>query len=317
MVVTLDEAVETATQVANQEAKVEAPEPETPKAAVPAPETPKPAPAPETKPETDETQSNLFLLTPKPGTPAPVKEEIAKEEQDKGYLRQADYTRKTQALADERRAYAEREERLLKLLEARVNPPQREQQGEVTVFERVRQLREDGNHEEADKLVYELARQETRKEIDPIVRNARVQELQSTFVNTAVQTANSDPVVQRYAKTVAARFDGNEVLDARTGLTMADLRASITADRDSMVRFVPVVMRALAMEEHAKALESEMAKTVERRVKEGLAAEQARARRLPGQLVPSSSVARGMAPGGAKMSLDEALSASVEQLTTH
>ncbi len=309
---TLDEALETANQPETPAkptpVPTPAPEPAKETPATPAPEPAKPEPAATAESE----ESKLFLLTPKPGTPAPKSEELTEEEKSKGYLRQADYTRKTQALAEERRAFAEREERLLKLLESRVQPEK--PAGETTVFEKVRQLREDGNHEEADKLVFELARQETRKELDPVIRNAKTQELQSTFVNTAIQTAASDPVVQRYAKTVAARFDGNEVLDARTGVTMTDLRAAVTTDRDTMLRFVPLVMRSLALEEHAKALESEMAKTVERRVKEGLEAEKARGRRLPGQLVPSSSVARGQTPSG-KMSLDDALAAAEETLS--
>ncbi len=233
---------------------------------------------------------------------------------EKGYLRQADYTRKTQELAASRREWAEKEERLLKMIEARLTPEQKGTEGAETISERIRQLREDGQHEEADKLVLEVARQETRKELDPVIRSAQAQELQSTFVNTAIQAANSDPVIQRYAKAVATRFDGNEVLDVRTGLTMADLRAAITTDKTMVAKFVPLVMRSLALEEHARALEAEMGKVVESRVKAGLEAERARGKRLPGQLVPSSSVSKATEPSG-RMTLDEALSTAADQLS--
>src|SRR5216684_1640878 len=297
---TLDEAVEQANA------------PETPAAPTLVPAPAPTAPAAEKPVETKPAAAAAPLLLTKPTTEKPL--EPTKEELEKGYLRQADYTRKTQEIAAEKRAWAEREERLLKMIEARLPSEQRGTGGVETVSEKIRQLREDGQHEEADKLVLEVARLETRKELDPVIRNAQAQELQSTFVNTAIQAAASDPVIQQYAKTVASRFDGNEVLDSRTGLTMADLRAAITTDKGMVVKFVPLVMRSLALEEHARALEAEMGKVVEGRVKAGLEAERLRGKRLPGQLVPASSVSRATAPSG-KMSLDDALSAATEQLS--
>src|SRR5216684_4192422 len=196
---TLDEAVEQANAPETPAAPtlVPAPAPTAPAAEKPVETKPAAAAAPIAEKPVDEPAATPLLLT-KPTTEKPL--EPTKEELEKGYLRQADYTRKTQEIAAEKRAWAEREERLLKMIEARLPSEQRGTGGVETVSEKIRQLREDGQHEEADKLVLEVARLETRKELDPVIRNAQAQELQSTFVNTAIQAAASDPVIQQYAK---------------------------------------------------------------------------------------------------------------------
>jgi hypothetical protein len=277
-----------------------------------------PGPAEAEPPATPEAavtpeQSDLFLLSgdeaaEAAGDPGKVLTPEEREAFEAG-LRRDDYTRKTQALADERRTFLSEKESWLRRLEAEVLARRGEQDGSPDPFAKIRELRELGNHEDADKLLWEMARSDARKEMDPLIRQTESQNRQSAFVNIAVSTATADPVVKMYAKDVSARFDGDEVIDPRTGVTMKDLRQAIMTDVPTMKKFVPLVMRAIALESHANRLEKELKNKIKVGIQTGLAAEKARARAVPSNLIPTSGAPR--MSGISKMTLDEALSAAI------
>ncbi len=264
---------------------------------------------PEVKTEAERPVPQFFSkpkVEEKPQEPSLDWKALSEEERQKGYLRQQDYTRKTQEVAEQRRvqeaefaARREEFERFAKLLSERTAPVgQTTPEGgqPLDPMARVQALRDEGNYAEADKLLLQTVSELAQQQVEPIKKEAEVQRLQATFQNVTNE-AMANPLVKQYAKQVAEVFDSNAPV-------VQEFRAFALASPERMKAMIPAFTYLLATEQHAKALEANFEKRVEEGIRTGIDQRRNAAAKVPGRVVESSGASRETATG--KMSLLDA-----------
>src|ERR1035441_1196549 len=181
-------------------------------------------PAPEAKPEVKTETAEPVRQPYAPPVEAPKKEAapsldwstLSEDERKNGYLRQQDYTKKTQEVAEQRRvqeaeftARREEFERFAKVLtEQRGGTVPPATDASTDPMTKIQALRDEGNYAEADKLLLQTVSTLAQQQVEPIKKEAEVQRLQATFQNVT-QEAMANPLVHHYAKEVAQVFDSN------------------------------------------------------------------------------------------------------------
>jgi hypothetical protein len=214
---------------------------------------------------------------------------------------QADYTRKTQEVAElrksiegERRAVLDEREKFLSRWEEaqRERAPRPVEEPASNPLERIRQLREEGRHEEADALLMAAA-EET---VAPIKAKAEVQERQATFRNIIAETRNADPIVANYFKDVAAIWDAPDP-------AVTIVRNALLSSPENM-KYIPTILNIVARAVHAEKIEAELETRIKKERKSAVESEKARAAGIPSSLIESGGRSRdGAAP---KLSIREA-----------
>jgi hypothetical protein len=267
-------------------------------------------PAPETKPEVKTEAAEPVRQPYSPPEPASKKETapsldwnaLSEDERKNGYLRQQDYTRKTQEVAEQRRvqeaefaARREEFERFAKLLTERqgtqVAPPDASQDP----MARIQALRDEGNYAEADKLLLQTVSTLAQQQVEPIKKEAEVQRLQATFQNVT-QEAMAHPLVNHYAKEVAQVFDSNAPI-------VQEFRQFALSSPERMKAMIPAFTYLLACEQDMKALRANQKTAIEEGITKGIEARRTAANKIPGKVVESAGQSRETATG--KMSLLE------------
>jgi hypothetical protein len=229
---------------------------------------------------------------------------LPEDERKNGYLRQQDYTKKTQELAEQRRIHeaeftARREEfeRFAKMIAERQAPSQTaDPNAPQDPMAKIQALRDEGNYAEADRELLKYAAEAAQAQVEPIKKEAETQRLQATFQNVTNESM-AHPLVKHYAKEVA------QVFDSQTPI-MQEFRAFALSSPERMKTFIPAITYLLATEQHAKSLEANYEKRVEEGIKSGIEQRRNAAARVPGKVVESSGQSRETATG--KMSLNEA-----------
>lgn len=269
---------------------------------------------PEAKPEVKtEAAPEIpqFFSKPKPAeekAPATDWATLSEDERKNGYLRQQDYTKKTQEVAEQRRSLeaeftARREEfeRFAKILADRTTP----NSGQMTApegqpldpMQKIQALRDEGNWAEADKLLLQTVSDMAQQQVEPIKKEAEVQRLQATFQNVTNE-AMAQPLVKQYAREVAAVFDSQAPV-------VQEFRAFALATPERMKAMLPAFTYLLATEQHAKALEATFNERLQAGIEKGISDRRAAAAKIPGRVVESASQSRESAPG--KMSLKDSM----------
>ena len=208
---------------------------------------------------------------------------------------QAAATRKFQAAADLRRQ-AEKErhdflEERTKWLESRTTEPAAAPQSEDPLV-RVRELREQGNHDEADRLLYELSSKEAEDRLRPITDEAKLNSLRTSF-RDSVSDSMQVPIVAQYKSQVEQIFDSrNPDIEMFRGMLFREVQRNPNA-----MKIVKPFLYLLATEQHAINLEKNIDKIVDKLVGERLQAEFNKAKGAPTRLIPSSSTSRETSPG--------------------
>ena len=290
----------------------------------PAPAAPAATPAPDTgatAPSKEETPRFFFRKAEAEKAEEPDTMDPAKLPPDLQKIyksMQADYTRKTQAVAEDRRKlmaeieqkdaqYRSNQEKLISLFERQKQGTTDERPTSAQTLEQIKQLRAEGNYDEADTLYSVYVDQLTEERLKPIQEQAAVTDLKTTF-NAAATTALSEPLVKQYAQEVVAEFDNPN------DPTMNFIRQKLVGDKQAIQTLVPVIFRAIAGLRHAAYLEQNIEKLADTRAKEIMAREQARARGVPaGHSVQSQGVPKSS--GQARMGRREAIEAAVASLS--
>lgn len=295
---------------------------ETAQTATPAPEpakeTPEPAAAPAPEPAKAEAAPTLFFRK-KEEKPAvdlstldPTK--LPAEAQPFYKSMQADYTRKTQALADERRkleaemaAIGETRKMfegfLSKVAEGRKDPAAAPAPDPM---EEIKLLREQGEHEAADRRLMEIVAEQQRAALEPQRREIEIEKAKTAFRETTLAVQQNDKLVQAYFPQVVAEFDRTDVPE------LTAVKNDILSSPDLMRRHIPMLLNYLALRQHAQQLETALETKVESLVQERLKTERTKAAGLPKSLVSSGAVTKeGERP---KMNLNESISAAMETL---
>lgn len=295
---------------------------ETAQTATPAPEpakeTPELAAAPAPEPAKAEAAPTLFFRK-KEDKPAvdlstldPTK--LPAEAQPFYKSMQADYTRKTQALADERRkleaemaAIGETRKMfegfLSKVAEGRTDLAAAPAPDPM---EEIKLLREQGEHEAADRRLMEVVAEQQRLALEPQRREIEIEKARTAFRETTLAVQQNDKLVQAYFPQVVAEFDRTDVPE------LTAVKNDILSSPDLMRRHIPMLLNYLALRQHVQKLEAAFDTGVESLVQERLKAERAKAAGLPKSLVSSGAVTKeGERP---KMNLNESISAAMETL---
>lgn len=216
---------------------------------------------------------------------------VAKAEEIRRGFQSAE-TRKLQKLADDRRSWEEQRrlqldkisemtDRLTKALEPKAATTETPS-AEPDPMSQIRELQENGQIEEANALMMKVLEQRVDERLDPI-NKAREQEARvNTFLTTKDAVFEQDPAVKRYKEEVIKVWDdpGNPV--------MRMLRSEVLQSPDRIQKFVPVIMRAIAMERHAQTLEANF----EKAVKAGVDRELAKMKGLPSKLVETGGASK-------------------------
>lgn len=229
---------------------------------------------------------------------------------------QADYTRKTQAVADMRRQIeAEQkavgetrkllEDFLGKVAQGKTETPPPVAQPDI--MEEIKALRENGDHDAADRKLMEFWEAQQKAATEPLKRDAEIKNLQATFRETASATMMNDPIVKQYPEYVVQSFDADSPM-------MNRVRQDILSTPERAKFYTPMIMRMLAYEAHIRNLETVLAEKVDSLVAERIKAERAKAAGVPAKLVSSGATTKqGERP---RMSLAESTRAALESLTS-
>lgn len=220
---------------------------------------------------------------------------------------QADYTRKTQKLADERRAYESRLEQITSLLAERLAPPKtQEATQEPSALEQIKSLREQGREDEAVALLLQAAREQAAKEMEPVRREAEIQSLQTSFRNIVSDMRSNDPLLSRYHDEVAKTFDDP---------SFAPYRGDILSSKETMQKWLPLLLRGIALEKHARFLEAKYESAVKEGIDKGIQDYVNKAKGIPpGKLINSGPATLNSRSAPAK-SVREAVNMAMSQLT--
>ena len=298
---------------------------QTPALATPAPApaggTPAPAAAPAPASAPTETAPPLFFHKKEAkeavdlSTLDPTK--LPPETQPFYKSMQADYTRKTQALADDRKklegemsAIGETrkmlESFLSKVAQGRTEAPA--PAAAPNLMEEIKALRENGDHALADQKLMEFWEAQQKVALAPVQREAEVERAKATFREVTLGTAQNDKMVQAYHQDVVANFDRTD------DPNLTAIKNDILSSPALMKRYVPMLMHFFALEAHTKNLENALETKVESLVQERIKAERLKAAGLPSKLVSTGGTTKEGAK--ARMSLKESLAAAVDTLTS-
>jgi predicted RecB family nuclease len=149
----------------------------------------------------------------------------------------------------------------------------------------IQALRDEGRYQEADQLFVKHVEQLADERIKPIEARANADRQVAAFQKLAVDTLTTNPKVREYHQQVIQRWDAPTP-------EMQAIRADILSTPERMQHYLPMVLDYFALEEHAKALEQNMEKVVESRVKAAMESNRAKARSIPPSLVNTSGVSR-------------------------
>ena len=266
-------------------------------------------PAPEAKPEVKTETAEPVRQPYSPPVEAPKKEAapsldwstLSEDERKNGYLRQQDYTKKTQEVAEQRRvqeaeftARREEFERFAKVLtEQRGGTVPPATDASTDPMAKIQALRDEGNYAEADKLLLQTVSTLAQQQVEPIKKEAEVQRLQATFQNVT-QEAMANPLVHHYAKEVAQVFDSNAPV-------VQEFRQFALSSPERMKAMIPAFTYLLACEQDMKALRANQKTAIEEGIKSGIESRRSAANKVPGRVVESAAQSRETATG--KMSL--------------
>lgn len=223
---------------------------------------------------------------------------------------QADYTRKTQeaaemrrALESERKSFEDSQRMFREYLDRTVAKPQEQVNQQTDVASQIRNLREEGRHDEADAILLQVAQSQAQAQLDPLRQQAEVANRQATFRDIVSDLKLSNPVVSTYGKEIAQVFDSPE---------MGKLRGAILSSSEAMKDFLPMTLDLIGARIHAARLERDFPEMVEREVTKRLAAERSKAMGVPARLVESSGASRTSgSPKG--VSLDQAITNAISR----
>jgi hypothetical protein len=239
---------------------------------------------------------------PKAFDPANLPPELA----DTYKLMQADYTRKTQELAEGRKALLDEREKFLERI-AQTYQPKEDAETVTDPREQIRQLRDEGRHEEADQLLIELTNRAAEERIRPIEQAARTAEMTAIWRDTVSQVLSEDKIVKPYEKEVGTIFDGQNPI-------MAEIRTEALKSPERIKTWIPAIFHFLAVEQHAMRLEQTFDARVKEEVERQVSALKQHASKLPGRLVESGGESK--APSGPlAKTVREAASLAYRQLT--
>lgn len=246
-----------------------------------------------------ESETDLFpkVFESKPNAPAEVKDEefkpdltglspeqVAKvEEIRRGF--QSLETRKLQKLADDRRTWEEERktqadkilemvDRLTKAQKA-TEPVTETPSGEPDLMAQMRELQENGQVDEANKLLLKILEDKTNSALEPLRKERAVEARINTFIQTKDAVFEADPAVKRYKDDVVKIWDDPD------NVVMRMIKPEVLSSPERIQKFVPVIMRAIAMERHAQTLEANYDKAV----KAGVERELKKMKGLPEKLV--------------------------------
>jgi hypothetical protein len=266
-------------------------------------------PAPEAKPEVKTETAEPVRQPYAPPVEAPKKEAapsldwstLSEDERKNGYLRQQDYTKKTQEVAEQRRvqeaeftARREEFERFAKVLtEQRGGTVPLATDASTDPMTKIQALRDEGNYAEADRLLLQTVSTLAQQQVEPIKKEAEVQRLQATFQNVT-QEAMANPLVHHYAKEVAQVFDSNAPV-------VQEFRQFALSSPERMKAMIPAFTYLLACEQDMKALRANQKTAIEEGIKSGIESRRSAANKVPGRVVESAAQSRETATG--KMSL--------------
>lgn len=229
---------------------------------------------------------------------------------------QADYTRKTQEAAEMRRAleierksfedkyksFEDSQRMFREYLDRTVQRPTEQQGNQQTdVASQIRNLREEGRHDEADAILLQVAQSQAQAQLDPLRQQAEVANRQATFRDIVSDLKLSNPVVATYGKEIAQVFDSPD---------MSKLRGAILGSSEAMKDFLPMTLDLIGARIHAARLERDFPEMVEREVTKRLATERSKAMGVPARLVESGGASRTSgSPKG--VSLDQAINNAI------
>lgn len=221
---------------------------------------------------------------------------------------QADYTRKTQEAAEmrrtleaERKSFEDSQRMFREYLDRTVAKPQEPVNQQTDVASQIRNLREEGRHDEADAILLQVAQSQAQAQLDPLRQQAEVANRQATFRDIVSDLKFSNPVVATYGKEIAQVFDSPD---------MAKLRGAILGSSEAMRDFLPMTLDLIGARIHAARLEKDYPDMVEREVVKRLAAERSKAIGVPARLVESGGASRTSgSPKG--VSLDQAINNAI------
>jgi hypothetical protein len=266
-------------------------------------------PVEEAKPEVKTETAEPVRQPYSPPVEAPKKEAapsldwstLSEDERKNGYLRQQDYTKKTQEVAEQRRvqeaeftARREEFERFAKVLtEQRGGTVPPATDASADPMTKIQALRDEGNYAEADKLLLQTVSTLAQQQVEPIKKEAEVQRLQATFQNVT-QEAMANPLVHHYAKEVAQVFDSNAPV-------VQEFRQFALSSPERMKAMIPAFTYLLACEQDMKALRANQKTAIEEGIKSGIESRRSAANKVPGRVVESAAQSRETATG--KMSL--------------
>jgi hypothetical protein len=266
--------------------------------------TPAPEAKPEVKTEAAPETPNFFKAKAEEKPPTLDWVGLSEDEKKNGYLRQQDYTKKTQELAVQRaeiQARREEFEKYAKLLTERSTATGGQttpESGPTDPMDQVQALRDAGEWAKADQLLLDTVKGLAEQSVEPIKKEAEVARLQATFQNVTTE-AMAQPIVKHYAKEVAAVFDSNAPV-------VQAFRQVALSSPENMKLFIPAFTYLLACEQDAKAQAATFDKRLQEGIEKGIAERRAAANKVPGKVVESAAQSRESAPG--KMSLQEAYS---------
>lgn len=242
-------------------------------------------------PATPEVTESPRLLT-KEAPPAEAKVDLSsidwsKQPPELQALRKellGDYTRKTQEIAEMRKASIEEREKFLAQALDRL-APKKEEPAVADPRETIKMLREEGRHEEADAMVLELSEKIASEKVAGLEKQAQINNLKTTFRDTVSDVNLNDKVVGAYKDQVAQVWDSDHPV-------MKEIRSLAISSPERIKTIVPAVMHFLAVEQHAISLENRMKKAIKDGIEAGIKAEKEKAAGVRSPLVPSGGTSR-------------------------
>jgi hypothetical protein len=251
----------------------------------------KPVTPPTAEPKaTEEPITELPRLT----QPEPKKEavgfdptKLSPELQDSYKSMQADYTRKTQELSEQRKSLLDEREKFLEkaMLALQPKEPKTEATPATNPLEQIKQLRDEGRHDEADQLLFEASERAALERVSGLEKAAKLSEMKATFRDVLTDTTMNNKVVGFYKDDVAKIFDQQTPV-------MEEIRRELLKSPERMKMLVPPVLDMIARAVHGQRLEREMDARIKAGIEAGIAAEKAKAGKVPAKLVESSQGAR-------------------------
>ena len=224
---------------------------------------------------------------------------------------QADYTRKTQEVAElrksfeaQRQAQDQSQQMFKEYLDRTLSARQEAPNPQANVAQTIRDLQEQGRYDEANALLVQQVQSEMKAQIDPLKQQAEIANRTATFRDIVSDLKESNPVVKTYGQEIAQVFESPG---------MEKFRVAILSNAQTMRDFLPMALDLIGSRIHAARLEKDFPTMVDREVTKRLTAERSKAMGVPSRLVESGSQSRPS--GQARMTMDAAINNAIEALT--